>query len=507
MDIDQHVFISYAHIDNLPLAPQQQGWVTRFHATLETLLSMRIGAKVRIWRDDKLRGNDVFDREILAQFGHTALLVSVLTPRYLASEWCTLELREFCERAEAGGGVALHNKSRVFKVVKAPLDNDAPLPDAVRALLGYEFYVIEDGVPLELDAAYGESFAQNYNRRVGKLAWDAAQLLKELATKPPPLPESASTVYLAECSHDRHDLREQLETELKLLGHSVVPDQRLPLEDEAACLRLVNGWLACSRMSIHLIGAAPGAVPDGERGQAIVALQNQLAAERCRSAGLPRLIWLPEGTQSKLPAQQAFIDALHTDAEAQFGADLLTGGIEDFRNAIHATLERLAKAAAPPTPPTPPDLPASSAPSTPTAPRSIYLICVQQDRQFNVQLRQFLRDAGIDVETPAFEGDAAAVREANRKLLAGCDAVLVYYGAGDEAWKRSVDSELRKLKGLAERAAPAREYTYLAAPRSPDKDDLIAMREPGLIDGLDAFPQAALNALLEALRGAGGAAA
>ena len=492
MDIDQHVFISYAHIDNLPLSPQQQGWVTRFHATFETLLSMRIGSPARIWRDDKLRGNDVFDREIIAQFGHTAILVSVLTPRYLASDWCRLELSEFCKRAEASGGLALHNHSRVFKVLKAPLGSEASLPDAVRALLGYEFFVIEDGVPLELDAAYGETFAQHYNRRVGKLAWDAAQLLNQLG---PALAEPRApgpTVYLAECSHDRHDLREQLETELKRLGHGVVPDQRLPLEDEAACVRLVNEWLARSSVAIHLIGAAPGAVPDGERGQAIVALQNQLAAERSKASGLARLIWLPEGTQSKLPAQQAFIEALHNDAATQFGADLLTGSIEEFRNAIHATLDRLAKAAAPLTS------------SPPAAPRSIYLICVQQDRQLNVELRQFLRDAGFDVETPAFEGDAGAVREANRRLLAGCDAVLVYYGAGDEAWKRSVDGELRRLRSLAERAEPALEYTYLAAPRSADKDDLIAMREPGLIDALDGFPQAALTALLDALRrGAG----
>ena len=106
MSYEHDLFISYAHIDNQPLTAEQQGWVTRFHATLAAQLSMRLGSVAHIWRDDKLRGNDVFSDEIVQQFGRTALLVSVLTPRYLASEWCTLELREFCERAEAGGGVA-----------------------------------------------------------------------------------------------------------------------------------------------------------------------------------------------------------------------------------------------------------------------------------------------------------------------------------------------------------------------------------------------------------------
>ena len=59
------IFISYAHIDNQPLTPDQRGWITRFHETLEALLSMRMGDKARVWRDNKLQGNDVFADEIV----------------------------------------------------------------------------------------------------------------------------------------------------------------------------------------------------------------------------------------------------------------------------------------------------------------------------------------------------------------------------------------------------------------------------------------------------------
>ena len=75
------LFISYAHIDNQPLTPERKGWISRFHALLETLLSMRLGRAAKIWRDDKLQGNDVFPDEIVDQFTDTAVLVSVLTPR------------------------------------------------------------------------------------------------------------------------------------------------------------------------------------------------------------------------------------------------------------------------------------------------------------------------------------------------------------------------------------------------------------------------------------------
>ena len=65
-----------------------------------------------IWRDGKLRGNDIFAREIVEQFPHTALLVLVLTPRYLNSEWCTRG-QEFCKSAQHTGGLVVENKARI----------------------------------------------------------------------------------------------------------------------------------------------------------------------------------------------------------------------------------------------------------------------------------------------------------------------------------------------------------------------------------------------------------
>src|ERR1700758_3723760 len=103
MGFEQHVFISYAHIDNQHPDPEQQGWISRFHKSLEKVLSMRLGNPARIWRDEKVCGNDIFGSEIIAQFAQTALLVSVLSPRYLKSEWCTREVQEFCQTAQQTG--------------------------------------------------------------------------------------------------------------------------------------------------------------------------------------------------------------------------------------------------------------------------------------------------------------------------------------------------------------------------------------------------------------------
>ncbi len=153
---DNDVFISYAHIDNLPLSDEQLGWISRFHNTLSVFLSQRLGNKARIWRDQKLRGNDIFGAEIVDQFRQTAIFVSILSPRYVRSEWCKREIKGFCRQAEEAGSLVVDNKSRVLKIVKTPVDAIDDLPDVIRDSLGYEFFLWEGQGPMELDPDFGD---------------------------------------------------------------------------------------------------------------------------------------------------------------------------------------------------------------------------------------------------------------------------------------------------------------------------------------------------------------
>ncbi|MHC4070957.1 MAG: toll/interleukin-1 receptor domain-containing protein [Planctomycetota bacterium] len=500
MSFEKHLFISYAHIDNQPLIPEQQGWITRFHASLEALLSMRMGGKAHIWRDDKLQGNDVFADEIVDQFAQTAVLVSVLTPRYLNSEWCSKEVAEFCKRAEQSGGIVIENKARIFKVLKTPVDTQESLPSVVKDVLGYEFFIFEDETPLELDPAYGEKYAQAYNRKVGKLAWDIAQMLKTLATVTgiDEISHSEQTtakpmVYLAECGRDRREAREILEGDLRRHGYSVLPDQRLPL-DEEDYVAAVECLLKRCRLAIHLVGESYGAVPDGPSHKSVVVLQNELAVQRCKSAALPRVIWIPEGTYSEQAPQQAFIEALHQDAETQYGADLITGDLENLKALIHSTLNKLEK----PEPKQPVEQTAGAVNA-----KLIYLICNEKDRKASVPLRKFCRGQGFEVAIPAFEGDATAVREAHQQLLTSCDAIIVFYGVGDEAWKRTIDNDLKKMPGYRGGKPLLASYTYLANPKTADKEDLIDVEEPNLINGLADFSEAEMSAFVQALKSNG----
>jgi len=493
VQFEKHLFISYAHIDNQPLTPEQQGWVSRFHSSLEAMLSMRMGCKAEIWRDAKLSGNDIFADEIVRQFPKTAVLLSVLSPRYVESDWCRRELAEFCSVAERTLGLVVENKSRVIKVIKLPIESEETLPALVRDMLGYPFFMFDqDQAPLELDPAYGQEIAQKYNLKVAKLAWDIAQVVKKLTAITPGQKEAGTQssskplVYLAECSYDQREIREAVEMELRLHGYTILPNRQMPWQEDTYVAE-VSRMLEKCKLSIHLVGSLYGAVPDGPSQKSTVQLQNELAVQRSRGFGLQRIIWLPEGTQSGNPEQQRFIDSLRRDADPQFGADLITADSESLKGAIGTALKKLEEAK-------------SASDGAATDAKFINLICDERDRKATIPLRKFLKAQGFDVQIPVFEGDAATVRRANEEQLVQCDAAIVFYGQGDEAWKRTVDSDLRKIKAVRRGKPLPPALIYLAEPATQEKTELLELNESNLINGLQGFSEGQMQPFLKMLR-------
>src|SRR4051812_13535122 len=180
MKFETDVFISYAHLDNKPLtAAEGEGWVSRLHASLSDFLSTRMGRQAEIWRDRKLQGNDIFAEEIVAQLPKAAVLVAVLTPCYVNSEWCRKEAGTFCETALQTAGLVVDNKSRVFKIIKTPVESQDALPSAMKDTSGFAFYIGED--QMELDStACGSEIVEKYYNKVTNLANQIYQLLKKL---------------------------------------------------------------------------------------------------------------------------------------------------------------------------------------------------------------------------------------------------------------------------------------------------------------------------------------
>ena len=156
-DFEYEVFISYAHLDNKPLLDSKKGWITQFDLVLDNMLSQYLGSEARIWRDNMLRGNDRVTNTIHIQLPRVAIMISILSPRYIQSEWCLWEVDAFCKAAEESGGYFIGNKARIYKVIKTPLRTSEP-PSIFRDLKGYEFFRIEDknGPPRQFDVEYDD---------------------------------------------------------------------------------------------------------------------------------------------------------------------------------------------------------------------------------------------------------------------------------------------------------------------------------------------------------------
>jgi len=493
MNFDKHLFVSYAHVDDLPTPGDDQGWVTRFHKYLETYLSQSIGEQARVWRDDRLRGNDIFANEIVKQFPNTAILLSILSPRYIDSEWCLKEVTEFCKTAELHGGLTIDDKARVLRVMlkRIPSDRRAQLPHILKDALGYEFFEGADGGrELPLDPSFGSGEA--YRRQIYFLAEDIADLINKLKQKDgSEQPENVAgkpTVYLSESSYDLRDEREKIRGDLRSHGYTVLPDQlaRLP-ELESEYVAEVGKLLDQCQVSVHFVGRFRGKVPDGPSLKSAIQIQNEVASRKSEENGLHRVIWLPEKAASEQAEQQAFIDELQKVAVLQQGADLVTGDLESFKSAVHAALHKLEKSEP------------SNSPPVDDA-KLIYLICDQRDRPATIPLRKFLKAEGMNVVIPLFEGDAATVRQANQDILARCDAVILFYGAGDEAWKRTVENDLIKMKAYRDRKPLLANYVYLASPSTDDKRELIELEEPNLIGGLDGFAEVEMMSFLNLMK-------
>lgn len=516
MQFEKDVFISYAHIDDEALSDGIKGWISEFHKALQIRLSQLLGDEPRIWRDNKLQGNDFFTPEIEDQFHKLKIMISVITPRYVKSEWCNKEVSLFYKAAKDTGGLVVENKSRIFKVIKTPVDLEEQ-PEIMRGLLGYKFFrrEREDSAPIEF-GMHGQDDDKEYWNRLNDVAYDVSQLIKKLSnfssTSTTGIPVSGTglpapsrrVVYLAETAFDMEEYRDSLKRELEDKGYSVLPDKNIkPVA--SVYTNEVNRILAECSLSIHLVGSSFGLVPDGENDKSVLVIQNELAAEKSKSNGLRRLIWVPELSTSNDERLTDFIDQLKHKEDLHEGSDLLQGSIEDFKFAIFDTLKELDEA----------DKKAeelkkkqeaavSSAAVAGTESnaddvKTIYIVCDQRDLADVQLIDDYLYNQGYNPIKTVFEGSQDELVKAHEDSLRDSDAVLIYYGNANEAWLRTKISELKRKPAYAGSKRLLASMIYLGAPGSATKTGYRTRDVQAVVNGLNGFQPELLNDLITKL--------
>ena len=197
------VFISYSHIDNQPFGDPRGGWVDIFHEQLQNFVNVHVGRRTKVWRDKRLTGAEVFSDEIEQQLRSSAVLVSVISPGYMQSEWCNRELVGFTKAAQDRGNLRVGNLQRVVKVLRLPVERSA-LPPLLDEVLGGQFYRVDPASGRARDLLLDPSAdaAQVFRARVDDVAQDLSRLLGAMATSggaaaAAPPASAADTVFLA----------------------------------------------------------------------------------------------------------------------------------------------------------------------------------------------------------------------------------------------------------------------------------------------------------------------
>lgn len=536
MSFVHDIFISYGHLDDINPFGHDKGWIDLLHERLRVLVGQALGYEPNVWRDGhNLQGNDQLVGAISEGVTQSLLLVPIITPRYVQSDWCQREMEAFHAGQAPSSQAAPAFRSRVFKVVKTPLPAHLKQlePEHIRNLIGYQFYAQDDDTGLLTELSPDPS-DKAYWRMLNRLVADITKTLIELKHSSPestaapeatqtsvapggipaapagrqtgPLPPLISSkengngalapakfVYLAETTSDLSEERELVRDELRQRGYSVLPEQKLPLDEVKQTENAIQTALARCELSVHLVGTRYGSTPEDDP-RSIVRIQTHLAlAHGAANPGFRRLYWIPQGLMT--PAleitderQKSFVVALQQQITA--GAEILQTTIEDLKTRI---VEKLS-----------PPATVKSRESQRSKLKQIYLICENRDRSFIRPIKEYLFKQNMEVITWLDGSGADTLMDYHRKNLRECDAALVYFGSGDEPWVRKNLEDLEKAYGYGREADWLANAVYVGAPPSDQKEDFLTHLVPYVIRNFSSFDPNDLQDFVRAVKAAEG---
>jgi serine/threonine protein kinase len=465
------ILLNYAAIDDRPLLEGRPGWVSQLHRNLEVRVEQLSGEKVGIARLPDLYEPDIIRTGVIEHLPRVKAMVSVVSPPFIRSGACRIEVEEFWRIAAQTGGQWVADKPRLLKVLKTAVrDVDFPpaLADIFAPLLGFEFFELDPqtGRIREFDETFGPVLKQRFFERVYDLAHDVCQVLKALrqvharqdAAVDPAF--KSQCVYLATTTSDVQDERDRVRRELLERGHMILPDAPLPMlsRDVEA---VVEECLARCTIAIHLLGRHYGVTPE-DSSESIPALQVRLTsvhAERCK---LERLIWMPVA-QPLDERQRGFIQRVQEDPALHLHAEIIEGNLNVLKKDLIRRLNP------------PQEKPAAASAGVASKARAggapkLYLICDARDEAAIEGLEDHLFAQGIEVCLPAFDGSDADAEILHQENLRSCDAVLVYYGSAPRAWVDIKLRELLKAAGYGRESAIAHQAVYVAPPDDHRKE-------------------------------------
>jgi len=415
------IFISYAIIDDEPFPGADNGWVTTLIKALKNYLGKYLGCSeaFSLWMEPQARGNTAVTPDTLVQLENSATFVLILSPAYLASEWCRLELNAFLANVDDKAG-------RIFVVEHNKVDER---PARLSDLRGYQFWVADDAGKPRILAMPKPNYDREpeYIQRIDDLARDLVEKLEALKTQIPPdaswlKKETSSlkgqaeisvispraTVFLAEVTDDLQEHRNQVKRYLEQQNIQVVPDKLYFFPGENAVEQLRETMVADLRQSSLFVQLVSHLNPQRPPGMSSTP---QLQYECAQALALPILQW---GDSSVIDAESIFLNS----------AQLLTGSFENFKQYIIQQLDNIEvqREKQRQRQPLPYDV--------------IFINIVPKDKSLADEIGDRLLEQGIGSGMPLLE---KAMTPAEKRLelennLQDCDAVIMLYDKSLDDW-------------------------------------------------------------------------
>ena len=453
---EHDVFISYAHIDNVPLQGGKQGWVTTFFENLERRLQQKLGAReLSVWIDHhELLGNTPLTAQIMNALQQTATFVIIVSKSYLRSEWCSREREEFRRlmRSRAREG------SRVFLVELDDVDHDK-FPGEFNDLIGYRFWAIdnETGASYTIGLPVADPTDQNYFRQLNRLC---VQLAEELETicrveegdgllREKPTKSNGSKVFLAEVTDDLDPRREDVKDYLKQMQIGVLPETWQSHNSLEAFTQTVDRELEECAVFVQLLSDVVGKRPFGQpRGLA------RLQYDRALHCGKAILQW----RDPKLN-----VDLIGQDQQSLLSLPTVRAeGIDDFKRAISKKLATE---------------PLVTVPASPG--KFVFIGADPVDRARAEELvKSSIWGGKIGYAFLPPLNDPAAIRQYMEVCLLNCDGALLMYCGADPASILNQVMLCRRI--LAQREPPLPTIAIYDGPPPPDGRPPLSIMLPNL---------------------------
>lgn len=471
MKFNKEIHLYFSEQDNQPLEGAMKGWVTNFHKFLSTLLSQisRDTVSVKLISEENV-GTTSIDE--------TAVVIAICTPALTASTNLTEALNGYAKKLKEENLLLSEGIARIFKVHKAPFNEDDALPE-LEDVISYDYFMIDplSGDAQEFRRFFGNDAERSYWMKLVDMAYDINQVLQDSSTAvrstvDDDIPRE-KTVYLASTGVDMVIQRDIIKRELIRHGYKVLPQHTLPKETGQLENQVAEDLHKC-RLSIHLIGEDYGYKPKGSD-ISVVDIQNRIASNHTYdmveyntksevSKPFSRLIWVSPDLKNVTERQKIFIEDLKSDAAALEEAEVLQIPLQELKSIIREELVTGGRFKRESREIGGYDLDNKS------GAKMIYLIQDKMDVRDATQLRDYLEKSGYNVVFPSYSGDLVDIRYIHQENLRRCDASIIYYGKAKEAWIKTKLQDLLKAPGFGREKKLLAKAVYFDGPKSVDTD-------------------------------------